>query len=62
MDNFSFLLLIFSFSFNFHFSLNCDLTANTLLLQGGAEHKVPVVISKMFKDQAGNLLFTYRIL
>lgn len=25
------------------------------LLQGGAEHKVPVVISKMFKDQAGKI-------
>lgn len=30
---------------------------NMSLLQGGAEHKVPVVISKIFKDQAGNLFY-----
>lgn len=45
------------------FSLDCGLTTNMHLLQGGAEHKVPVVISKMFKDQAGKIyisvIYTY---
>uniref|UniRef100_A0A8B9GAB1 Syntrophin gamma 2 n=1 Tax=Amazona collaria TaxID=241587 RepID=A0A8B9GAB1_9PSIT len=30
-----------------------------LSIKGGAEHKVPVVISKIFKDQAGNLYLCY---
>lgn len=29
------------------------------LFQGGAEHKVPVVISKIFKDQVGKVLLRF---
>lgn len=35
---------------------------NTHLLQGGAEHKVPVVLSKIFKDQAGNFYLCYLLI
>jgi len=31
------------------------LTALLRAFQGGAEHKVPVVISKIFKDQVGKM-------
>lgn len=33
--------------------------SNSSAFQGGAEHKVPVVISKIFKDQVGKAILQF---
>lgn len=37
--------------------LKCSFSSFSAVFQGGAEHNVPVVISKIFKDQVGKKVF-----